>query len=214
LASLKQGTGQSLMVGLFESVQRASGALDGLVAAGLDETAVGLMMSDRAAERAFGPPEARDAVGATSAFSNLTHRLAARLRPMAALGTPGAGLVATGPLAAALVSGGLGARSGLEQALGELGASADAAEAARRVKNGAVLVSTPPAEGGAAQAEPVLQSQSSMFWQLQLERPLATPALITAPAAAAGEQRARYEPLLETPDEATGSASGASRSGT
>jgi len=201
------------MVGLFDSVPQAAEALDALLGAGLAEAALGVMMSDRAVERHFGPPEVRGDTGATSVLSGNAHRVAARLRPMAGLGTPGAGLVATGPLASALVSAGLGSRGGLEQALAELGAAADAPEVARRVKNGAVLISTPLEHAGTAQSEPMLQTRSSMFWRLRLGRPSAPPAVITSPGAPAPDRDARYRPAIESPDGAAGSRTGASRSG-
>lgn len=205
-------SGASLVLGLFDSVQRAAGVLDSLIGAGMSVEALGVLMSDRAAERAFGRPEVRDAAGATSAFSGHVHRIAGSLKPMAALSTAGAGLVAAGPLAPALVSAGLGSRGGLDRALEELGIASDAPEVARKVKNGAVLVSL-VAEDDDAPVEPI-PGESTMFWRVPLTAPLATPAVIVQPLAGAGDQSARYTPVIESPDQTRASSQGASKLGT
>lgn len=215
MASIQQGSWESLTAGVFESVQRAANAIDGLAGVGLAPGALGAVMSDRTAERHFGPANARQELGAGGTFGANVNRVAASLSPMAALGTPGAGLVATGPLAAALVGAGLGSRSGLEHALAQLGVALDQArEVARRVKNGAVLVSV-PVDGG-TQSESCsapIRGDSSMTLQLHLTRPLSNTTVVTRPRAPAGEQRARYEPVVESPEPARGSRVGANKLG-
>lgn len=211
MASMQQGAGESLTAGVFESVQHAANAIDGLCNVGLAPAALGAVMSDRTAERHFGPANARKELGASGTFGANVNRVAASLSPMAALGTPGAGLVATGPLAAALVGAGLGSRAGLEHALAHLGVTLDEArEVARRVKNGAVLVSV-PAEGARAPARFVvpMQSDSSMTLQLHLNRPLANTTVVTRPRAPAVNERVRHEPESEPPEAARASRNGA-----
>lgn len=210
MASMQQGTGGNLTTGVFGSVQHAANAIDGLLNVGLAPEALGAVMSDRTAERHFGPANVRQELGAAGTFGANVNRVVASMSPMAALGTPGAGLVATGPLAAALVGAGLGSRSGLEHALAQLGVKPDQArEVARRVKNGAVLVSM-PAEDVAAPARfaAPMQRDSSMTLQLHLKRPLSSTTVVTAPRAPAVAQRARYEPVLDMSE-----AEGAGRAG-
>jgi hypothetical protein len=197
-------------VGLMESVQRAAPAIDALIVEGSRPSEIGLLMTDRAAERAFGHAEVRDGTGALSTFSGAVHALAAELKPIAPLGTVGAGLVGAGPLAAVLVSA-LGARGGIEQALDELGLSRDAAEVARRLSHGAVLVSAP---AGDADAQRALPTASVLFWRLPHAAPLTRSALVTEPLAPVPDRSARYRPVIESPDEANRSSVGASKRGT
>jgi hypothetical protein len=176
---------------------------------------LGVLMSDRTAQRHFEPPNVRNELGSASAFSADVNRLAAALSPMAALGTPGSGLVAAGPLAASLVAAGLGSRAGLERALRALDIAPDRAQdVARRVKNGSVLVSVLMEDSDRAeQLASLMQSETSIPLELHVNRPLTNSTLVTRPQAPAAEQRPRYEPALETEDEATGSQIGASKSG-
>jgi hypothetical protein len=214
MASMQQGTGGNLTTGVFESVQHAANAIDGLLNVGLAPDVLGAVMSDRTAERHFGPANGRQELGAAGTFGANVNRVAASLIPMAALGTPGAGLVATGPLAAALVGAGLGSRCGLEHALAQLGVKLDEArEVARRVKNGAVLVSVPAEDGaGPARFDAPMQSDSSMTFQLHLKRPLSNTTVVTRPRAPAISERARYEPVVETSDADGGGRAGAKSS--
>lgn len=194
MALMQQGTGGNLTAGVFESVQHAANAIDGLSDVGLAPHALGAVMSDRTAERHFGPANVRQELGAAGTFGAKVNRVAASLSPMAALGTPGAGLVATGPLAAALVGAGLGSRYGLEHALAQLGVELDEArEVARRVKNGAVLVSVPAEDASApARFAAPMQNDSSMIFQLHLTRPLSNTTVVTRPRAPVVSARARY----------------------
>lgn len=198
-ASTPQGTGESLLAGVFESVQHAAEVIDGLLQAGFDQSRIGVLTSDRTAERDFGPPNIRRELGSASPFSPDVSRLAMGLKPIAALGTPGTGLVATGPLAAMLVAVGLASSTGLEHALEKLDITdLDAREAARRVKNGAVLVSAPALDpDGLARAAEVMRGLASMALQLHLDQPLPSTGVMAEPEASAAEQRARYAPVIE-----------------
>jgi hypothetical protein len=206
---------EALVLGVFEAVQQAASVVDRLLDAGLEHALLSLLLSDRTAERHLGPPDVRNALGATGTYSANFNQLAVNLSPMAALGTPGSGMVATGPLPAALVTAGLGSIHGLEQALSALGVEPDTArEVARRVKNGAALVGVRVTEAPAAERwASLIRHESVLSVQLQVNRPTAHAAVVTRPIAPVGDQRARYEPLIETAEEARGSTQGANRSG-
>jgi hypothetical protein len=179
----------------LESVQRAAQAIDALIAGGCPPSDIGLLMTDRTAERAFGRADDRDSDGATSTFSGDVHSLAAALQPLAPLGAGGTGLVAAGPLAALVDSEGLGSDGGLEQGLAELGMTRDAADVAQRVLQGAVLVSAPVFDD--SELFRAFVAQSAMFWRVPLTAPLATSAVVIEPLAAAVDRSARYRPVIE-----------------
>jgi hypothetical protein len=211
VTSTQHVQGQSLIVGSFQAVQPASTVVDRLLDAGVDPEMLSILMSDRTAERHLGPPNARNERGSLGTYSANFNRVAASLSPMAALGTPGSGLVAAGALPAALVAAGLGSRAGLEEGLKQLGvAPAAALEVARRVKNGAVLVAVRLEDPGkVAKAASLLRHESGIAFEIRVDRPLSNPALVTRPRAPVGDQSARYEPVIETADDARGSSIGA-----
>jgi hypothetical protein len=180
---------------LLESVPRAAQAIDVLIAGGCPPSDIGLLMTDRTAERAFGRADDRDSDGATSTFSGDVHSLAAALQPLAPFGAGGIGLVAAGPLAALVDSAGLGSDGGLEQGLAELGMTRDAADVAQRVLQGAVLVSAPVFDD--SELFRAFVAQSAMFWRVPLTAPLTTSAVVIEPLAAAVERSARYRPVIE-----------------
>ena len=206
MASTQQTTGGSLMAGVFASVQHAAHAIDGLLATGADQARLGVLMSDRTAQRHFEPPNVRNELGSASAFSADVNRLAAALTPMAALGTAGSGLVAAGPLAASLVAAGLGSRAGLERALRALDIAPDQArDVALRVKNGSVLVGVLMEGSDAAeQLASLIQNETSLPLELHVNRPLTNASLVTRPQPRA-EQRLRHEATPDTKDAANGS---------
>jgi hypothetical protein len=184
------------MVGVFESVQHTVNAVAALLEQGYEQGRFGFLMSDRAAERHFGPLNAHQDLGPPTGGRTSLQRLAAGLRPVAPLGTTGAGLVATGPLAALLVAAGLGCGAGLDRAFQVLGLSAEAArDLTRRVKNGALLLSMPALSPGNPSAVTASSVQHAMCFLLHLDRPFSNPAVVTRPRAPAGDQRARYAPI-------------------
>ena len=209
--AISEAQPSGMILGLFESVQHAATTLDALLAAGSSPSDLGWLMTDRAAERAFGRPEVRDSVGVTSVFSGAVHSLASELKPIAPLGAPGAGLLAAGPLAPLLVSAGLGSGGGFEQALQELGLTGDAAEAAQRVTRGAVLVSAPAPNG--VELPQALATESLLFWRVPLTAPLTRSAVVDEPLAPVPDRSARYRPVIESPDEARRSSVGATKHG-
>jgi hypothetical protein len=194
--AIERGPGERLMVGVFESVQHAADAVAALLEQSFEEGRFGFLMSDRAAERHFGPLHAHQDLGSPKGGRSSLQRLAARLRPVAPLGTTGAGLVATGPLAALLVAAGLGCGAGLERAFQVLGLSAEEArELTRRVKNGALLLSMPAPQPDDTSVIIASSVQHAMSVLLHLDRPCSNPAVVTRPRAPAGDQRARYAPI-------------------
>jgi hypothetical protein len=171
---------QRLTVGVFDAVVQAGTVVDRLLDAGLPRTTLGMLMSDRTAERHFAP-NARRAQAAHGAYSPHFLQLARSLAPVAGLGMPGLGLLGVGSLPAALVSAGVGSSRGLQQALVELGVHAERAEeVARRVKDGAVLLSA-ASEGStdARRSTPLLQQEAALSVQLDLSASSLAPAVIT-----------------------------------
>jgi hypothetical protein len=204
---------QQLTVASFDSLQRAATVIDRLIDAGHPENQLGLLMTDRTAARQLAPPTARDELGTAGRHSDAVNRLARALSPVAALGSPGTGLLATGPLAAALVSAGLGSALGLRGALQQLGVSSDVArEVVRHVDNGAVLLGALLEERPPKWAA-LVEHESVLVFSLEPATDDSPRAVVTRPAAAAGDQRASYEPLIESPDPALGSRAGANRIG-
>ena len=182
-----------LFVGVFDTVQATASAVDRLVDAGFDQQALGLLMSDRTAQRHFGPPSPRNPLGVAGHGANVS-RLSYRLKPVAALGTPGAGLVAAGPIEGVLVAAGLGTRAGLEVALKTLGTDEEAArDVARRVKNGAALVSVPVGfNGKAVRPEELLQGSKAAALELHLEGLPEQPPQLLRSQSPAGREDPRY----------------------
>lgn len=215
MAEMKPKSGTRLSVGVFDSVARAASVISRFMDAGLEASAVGLLMSDRAAERHLGPPNARNERGAAGSYGAHFNQLATNLAPMAALGTMGSGLVAAGPLASALIEAGVGSRAGLEQALVELGLDPErASEATRNVKNGSVVVSASVDDlGGAERWSSLLEHESAMAFELLAAHRVPHTSLVSRAEAPVGDQRARYEPVVESPDAARGTRMGASRLG-
>lgn len=166
----QRGSTLDLLVGVFDTVQETASAVDRLIDAGVDQQALGLLMSDRTAQRHFGPPSPRNPLGVAGHGANVS-RLSYRLKPVAALGTPGAGLVAAGPIEGVLIAAGLGTRAGLELALKTLGTDDESArDVVRRVKNGATLVSAPVgAPGTEVQPAELLQGPKAGALELHTE---------------------------------------------
>lgn len=204
-----EGSGRSLILVLLESVQDAARVIDELLTTH-ERGELGLLMTDRAAERAFGRAEVRDAQGAQATFSGGVHGVASGLRPLAALSAPGSGLVAAGPIAPALTAAGLGSQNGLERALEGLGLQRTG-EVARAVADGAVMVGIEVDEDDEVPGAVVRASET--FWRIPRVWFESLPGVITPPTAPTGDQDARYRPVIETRDEARGSITGASKQG-
>ncbi len=196
-ATSKHGSHMDLFVGVFDTVQETASAVDRLVGAGFDQLALGLLMSDRTAQRHFGPPGPRNPLGVAGHGANVS-RLSHRLKPVAALGTPGAGLVAAGPIEGVLVAAGLGTRAGLEAALQTLGTDeASARDVVRRVRNGAALVSAPlGALGTEVRPAELLQGSKAAALELHADGlPQQLPQLLRSPRAGESDDP-RYDSAL------------------
>ena len=199
MATALMSLDQRMTVGVFETVAQAATVIDRLLDAGVPRAALGLLLPDRTAERHFGPRNARNELGAEGTYSAEMNTLARSLRPIAGLGMPGSGLVGVGPLPAALVSAGLGSQGGLERALKELGVDAErAGEVARRVKNGAVLVSSSlDGASNTQRSAMLLEHEAALGIQLDLARPIGPGTVVAQPSAPIAEQSARYEPVID-----------------
>lgn len=162
---------------VFDEYQRALSALDRLASAvGADH--LSLVMADREAERHFSA-STRNRLGMPLQLGESAMPVVAGLRPLAALGTRGTGLVASGPIISILVAAGVGAGGGLRRGLSGLGVDKEQVERIfAKVRNGALIVA---AEVPAAQVhaiEEILAEGSQMQMQLKAERePVAKPTL-------------------------------------
>jgi hypothetical protein len=182
---------ERFVAGLFESHVTALAAIDGLLDSGSTAEAIGLVMSDRTAERGFSIAERMQSEtqgGVQPGFISL----ASSLRPMAPLGSPGSGTIAGGPAVPLLERAGLGTARDLSETLQHCGAEPDeAAFIAERVKNGAVLVTL------RGELTSVLQAASRTVSLEGSTEPLVEGGLFRPPEAPAGEQRAAYEPRVQ-----------------
>jgi hypothetical protein len=132
---------RSLIVGVFDSSQQASGIIERLLDAKLQPAALSLLCSDDTGERLSRAPSPRPGPEAKSTKGAGLRRIAVNLSPLTPLGAPASGLVGTGMLKAALVTSGIGSGRGFAHALTGLGIEPDAAtDIARRVAQGALVV--------------------------------------------------------------------------
>jgi hypothetical protein len=160
---------RSLIVGVFDSVPVAASIVDRLLAASLQPAALSLLGSDQTAERLRAPSPPKASAGATPGAG--LARIAINLSPLAPLGAPASGLVATGLLKAALVTSGIGSGRGFAHALTGLGIQPDAAtEIVQRVAQGALVVAArvdnldPTAQRAAA----LLEHEAALCVRLQI----------------------------------------------
>jgi hypothetical protein len=214
VASNQEDPSGTLLIGAFGSVARAASIVARALDANIEAGALGLLMTDRTAERHLGPPNARNALDTAETYGAAFDRLAATLAPLAPLGAAGSGLVGAGALAAALVGAGLGSRAALDRTFMALGIDADyAREAARLVRDGAVLVSLRVTEREQqSRWATLLARESALTFRFATPR-ASRSSVVTRPAAPPGQQRATLEPVIESPDTATGSSAGANRLG-
>lgn len=202
--NLEQTT-QTLVFGVFEPVQRGMEAIDRLVDAGFDVSRVGGLMSDRTAERHFSLFDVHEHAGSFAPLGANVSRFSQTLKPIAALGEPGSGLVGTGPLVAVLTGAGLGTRGGIEDALEALGVAPETASEIRTgLLGGSMIVGVVAERERVGAAEAALRGGARLL-RAWLTHPVPEAGtLIETPEAPAGEQRARYEPRLDWGQDATG----------
>lgn len=178
---------------VFDRHQSAIHALNRLVESGCE---VGLLMSDREAERHFSASVAihRDLPRLMSAEAAL---VACALRAPARIGMRGTGIVAAGPLLASLQSVGVGVGRGLRQGMTRLGLSRPEAEGlAERLKKGAVVVGLSEQDAADPSKRELLFEGSAA--QLTLVSPEPPPKETLRPAETpVADQRPAYEPRLQ-----------------
>jgi hypothetical protein len=184
-----------IVVGMFHPHQQAVARIDQLLERGFRAEDITLLMNDREAQHHFSVARQRQSE-LPAPFSMPVRQLAARLAPLAPLGTTGSGLVATGPLAAWLqpaMAGGDLARGFLD-----LGAQPEQAnEMVRDIKNNRVLVAAKAAGERIAVAHEVLEKNSEHCLIVQNGRAHArVSSTVRPPASAAGDQSPVYEPRV------------------
>ncbi len=161
---------RSLIVGGVDSVPVAASIVDRLLAAKLLPAPLSFLSSDQTAERHLRAPSTSEPVAGATPGGGLA-RIAINLSPLAPLGAPASGLVATGMLKPALVTSGIGSRRGFAHALTGLGIKpAAATEIAQRVAQGALVVAArvdnldPTAQRAAA----LLEHEAALCVRLQI----------------------------------------------
>lgn len=160
---------------VFEEYQRATAVIDRLVEGGVDVEAISLVMSDREADRHF-TASARMRLGVPLPLSPAAISVAAKLAPLAALGTRGTGLVASGPLVASLVSAGVGAGGGLRKGLTQMGVDREGADqVAAKIRNGGLLVAVQASEMPEEERKGIAEALSEgSVLQMQLQTRVVT----------------------------------------
>lgn len=136
---------------VFDDVASASEAIDRLVELGISRDSISILMSDEACRTHFpgvpGKPERAVSGGAAGAGLGA---IAGGLAGIGTLALSGAGLVAAGPLMAALVGAGAAA-GGLLGALSGMGIPEDEARlAVDKIQQGGILISVEAADGDQA----------------------------------------------------------------
>lgn len=177
---------------LFDGYTAALTALEQLTEAGCPIQAVSLVMTDRTAERGFSPAgREQDEAALNLRFEALL--LARALRPLAALGAPGSGVVGAGPIVNMLERAGLGTLRDLTGALEHCALDRRTARAVvEQLRDGGVLLVVPEQ---VAECTARLDLASRELELRGDDRPIET--MLTPPEAAAGDQRAAYAPRFE-----------------
>jgi hypothetical protein len=169
--------------------------IDALVKNGVEPSNIGLVMSDRTAERHFSIGE-RLRSELRAPLSPPVFTTAKELRPLAPLGAPATGTVGAGPITSKLASAGLGSACGLDGALERLGLEHEHARAiVREIVRGAVLVSAEVSENGPPE-ELVKRFAESGAPAWRLAGDDSGVVELRAPMTPAGDQRPEYEPVI------------------
>jgi hypothetical protein len=162
---------RSLIVGVFDSLPEGVSIIERLLAAKLQPDALSLLCSEGSAERLARMPGERTTQGAGAPSDLGLRRIIVNLSPLAPLGAPASGLVATGLLKAALVTSGIGSGRGFVHALTGLGIEPDAAtDIARQVAQGALVVAArvDNLDVAAQQAAALLEREAGSCVRLQI----------------------------------------------
>jgi hypothetical protein len=172
---------------VFADYQRAIAALNRLVTVA-DAEHLSLVMADREAERHFSAA-ARTKIGVPLPLDEAAQPVVQGLRPLAALGTRGTGLVASGPMVSILVGAGVGAGLGLRRGLSGLGVEPERVEQVfAKVRNGALILAVQGVDDETlARAERVLAEGSAVQLKLTVEHEGTAKPTLQAPAPSVGD---------------------------
>ena len=158
----------------FDDRHSAEQALEGLLAAGVDRSAVSLLMSEAARVREYGPDGPGVAEGATvgGAMGGITGALIGGLVAVGSIVVPGAGLLAVGPLVAALAGAGAGGAAGsFIGGLAALGLNeGETKDSAEAIANGKIFVAAFVADEAADAAARILRGEGGHDLSAQAER--------------------------------------------
>lgn len=164
---------KTTVAAVFDEYLRATNAIDRLLESGVSVDTISLVMSDREADRHFSPA-ARMRLGPLP-MSEAGVAVVRSLSPLAALGTRGTGLVASGPLVSGLVAAGVGAGGGLRRGLTQLGVERTTVEkTVAKVRNNAVLLAVHVTAENRELVESVLKQSSSIQMSFDVVREVVT----------------------------------------
>lgn len=152
-----------IVTGIFQNRRAADLAVEQLYAAGFSEREISVLMSDETRGREFGVHEsskAPEGAAVGAAAGGTLGAIAAGLIAIGVVAVPGLGLVAVGPLLAALAGAGAGgAAGGLIGGLVGAGVPEHEAELlANEVAEGGILLGVYAHDDNAKQAESILKS--------------------------------------------------------
>jgi hypothetical protein len=153
----------TLITSLFHSPKAANHAVDQLLTSGFSQSNISMLMSDATQGREFTvTTETKAPEGATAgaAIGGVLGALVASLVAVGSLAIPGIGLVAAGPIVAALAGlGAGGAAGGLVGALVGLGVPEHEAKLySEKLADGGILVGVYTSDGRAGLAKDVLDA--------------------------------------------------------
>jgi pentatricopeptide repeat protein len=187
---------------LVRNPEEALSVLNRLAESGCEPWTIGLLMTDRTAARSFSPPGPRP-TDCPSSGEEFAVEKTRELHTLAALGTPGSGVVGAGPVTTKLARAGLGSTMGFPGALAKLGLSREeAASVASALVHGAIHVTAEVGDATAFDTPPreAFGHAHGGIWTISGDdRPIPGGAAILPPDAPATEQRAQYEPVLAPP---------------
>jgi hypothetical protein len=155
----------------FDDRHSAEQALEGLLASGVHRDAVSLLLSEEARVREYGPDGPRVSEGASvgGAMGGLTGALIGGLVAVGSIVVPGAGLLAAGPLVAALAGAGAGGAAGsFIGALAALGLNeGEATKSAEAIANGKIFVAAFVEDDAAEGAARILRGEGGHHLQAE-----------------------------------------------
>jgi hypothetical protein len=149
------------VIATFDDRPSAEHALQHLADLGVDRGAISLLMSEAARVREFGAdgPKPLEGAGVGGAMGGVTGAVIGGLLAVGSIVIPGLGLLAGGPLVAALAGAGAGGAAGtLIGALATLGLSeTDTETSARAIEHGKIFVAALVDDGTAERVSRILR---------------------------------------------------------